>query len=308
MARGLITAGTDAFNRAKGWLAQGGGGYRGAGKLPLGLSDIDVRLENTVGNPANIYVGNTALPAGSARDLASHYYLSQQIANKTNPVVSALAGGLWEGLNVLPRLWGNESAGGLSTDDLLANFAGYMGYSPEQAWKAGVFGHTEAPFEYGGVGQGLWRENLSKLKNLGLPEGSFPLVGAAKEKLENVGSSISNFVFTPAVAGGGDDEPSRPDENVAQNIQENISNVTRPTSARLPERQHTNVSYEGDPTGRKPKPFAFEDVKARASRPTTPAPSTTPVRRRSGGRPRTTTTRRGFIPPTRNYGGGHHGR
>jgi len=302
MARGLITAGADAFNRAKGWLAQGGGGYGGTGKLPFGLSDIDVRLENTVGNPANIYAGNTALPTGSARDLASHYYLSQQIANKTNPFVSALAGGLWEGLNALPRLWGNESAGGLSTDDLLANLAGYMGYSPEEAWKAGVFGHTEAPFEYGGVGQGLWRENLSKLKNLGFPEGSFPLVSAAKEKLENVGSTISNFVFSPAVAGGGgDNEPSKPDANVGQNIQENLKKVTSSTQTTPPAKQYTNVSYQGDPTGRKPKPFAFEDVKARAARPA--APASTPVagrNRRRGGRP----TRRGFIPPR----AGHHGR
>jgi hypothetical protein len=107
---------------------------------------------------------------------------------------------------------------------------------------------------------------------------------------------------------GSRDEPSRPDQNVAQNIQENIKKVTKPTRTTKPTRQYTNVSYQGDPTGRKPKPFAFEDVKARASRPTTPAPSTTPVRRRSGGRPGTTTTRRGYIPPTRNYGGGHHGR
>ena len=112
------------------------------------------------------------------------------------------------------------------------------------------------------------------------------------------------------VPGFEDKEPTKPD------VTENINKVTQPV------KQYTVEPYLGDRPGRQPKPakqFAFEDVKARAARPaaSTPAagakdisfllqntPSATPVRRRRGGRP----ARRGFIPPTRNYGGGHHGR
>jgi len=92
------------------------------------------------------------------------------------------------------------------------------------------------------------------------------------------------------------EEPIKPD------VTENINKVTPPVKPYTPAKQ-----------------FSFEDVKSRAARlpESTPAagakdisfllqntPSATPVRRRRGGRP----ARRGFIPPTRNYGGGHHGR
>ena len=120
--------------------------------------------------------------------------------------------------------------------------------------------------------------------------------------------------------GLGDDFVPHPQTSGANSRELSVEDILgKEPSSPEPPKKYTVEPYLGDRSGRKPKPadpFAFEDVKARATRPaaSTPAavtkdisfllqntPSATPVRRRSGGRP----TRRGFIPPTR---GGHHGR
>ena len=157
-----------------------GGGFLGdwsGGDLPLGMSDIDIRLENTIGDPSTVYVGETALPVGSERDLASHYYVSQQLADRFGTLPAALGGVTQEFLN---RAGG--SPGGFSLDDLAANYAGLAGATPEQAARAGFYEHTEPGIT--GLGQGTISGNWDKIR--ALHEGSFPLVRQAVDWLGNL--------------------------------------------------------------------------------------------------------------------------
>ena len=139
--------------------------------LPFGMSDIDVRLEGEGLLPSTIYVGEEGyrrpLPSGSTTDLAAHYDISRQLADRFGKIPAASMGLYQEIQNKI-----SDSPGQFSLDDLLANYAGYMGITPEQAAEAGVFEHTEE--DVTGAGQGLWKENWKKLMNL--HKGSFPFV------------------------------------------------------------------------------------------------------------------------------------
>jgi len=148
------------------------------GDLPLGISDVDVRLENTIGDPSVAYIGETALPSGSERDLASHYYASQQLTDRFGGLPAALGGVAQEFLN--RGAGGNvgSGVGGFSLDDLAANYAGIIGATPEQAARAGLFEHTEPLESWEGLGQGTISGNWDKIR--ALHEGSFPLVQKIK--------------------------------------------------------------------------------------------------------------------------------
>ena len=108
-----------------------GGQGRGSG-LPFGMSDIDVRLEGEGLLPSTIYVGEEGyrrpLPSGSTTDLAAHYDISRQLADRFGKIPAASMGLYQEIQNKI-----SGSPGQFSLDDLLANYAGYMGITPEQA-------------------------------------------------------------------------------------------------------------------------------------------------------------------------------
>ena len=144
------------------------------GDLPLGISDIDVRLENTIGDPSVAYIGETALPPGSERDLASHYYVSQQLTDRFGKFPAAVGGAFQELLNRGAGGTVGSGVGGLSLDDLAANYAGIIGATPEQAARAGFFEHTEPLESWEGLGQGTISGNWDKIR--ALHSGSFPFI------------------------------------------------------------------------------------------------------------------------------------
>ena len=129
------------------------------------------RVTSGEGNPT---IGGVSVPFGPSgnidHDLVEHYYNSQRFAEDVGRVPSALGGLSHEVFNAF-----DPSSTGFSPDDLLANYAGYMGFSPEEAAQGGVWDHTQQEGS-GFRGQGSWTENWNKLLNLGLPEGSFPFI------------------------------------------------------------------------------------------------------------------------------------
>ena len=143
---------------------------------PLGVGDTLSSYETraSVDPNAQVSIGGTEIPYGSsgniAHDLVEHYYNSQQLTQDYGRPTSAFLGGLHEVRNAF-----DPGSTGFSSDDLLANYAGYMGFSPQEAAQANVWDHTQQ--EGSGLrGQGSWTENWQKLRNLGLPESSFPFI------------------------------------------------------------------------------------------------------------------------------------
>jgi len=141
-----------------GWFSGLSGRWSG-GDLPFGISRE----------------GEVELPSGSERDLASHYYMSKQLADRFGKIPAALGGVAQEFLN---RGAVESGGGGWSWDDLAANYAGYMGATPEQTARAGLFEHTEPPESWEGRGQGTISGNWDKIR--ALHAGSFPLVRKLK--------------------------------------------------------------------------------------------------------------------------------
>ena len=161
-----------------GGLLSGLKGAWSGGDLPLGISDVDVRLANTIGDPSVAYIGGAALPPGSERDLASHYYVSQQLADRFGKFPAAVGGVFQEFLNRGAGGTVGSGVGGFSLDDLSANYAGIIGATPEQTARAGLFEHTEPLESWEGRGQGTISGNWDKIR--ALHEGSFPLVRKIK--------------------------------------------------------------------------------------------------------------------------------
>jgi len=219
-------------------------------------------------------IGGTKVPFGPSgkldQDLVEHWYNSQQI-QKDLGIVPAAAGGV---LHEIFNIFQPESTG-FSSDDLLANFAGFMGYDAEQAAQAGVFDHTRDTGK-GFRGQGSWKENWEKLKNLGLPEGSFPTVSSGIDKIKGLISqgttSEDASEDTETVEEVGEDKPDRVRSTVTGTT--TGKGRTKPTTTTTP----YVTPYVGDPTGRtaKPDPFRFEDTKTAArGRRTSPTTTTT---------------------------------
>lgn len=89
-------------------------------------------------------------------DLLKHYLVSKYMKIIGGPVLSGSVGLFKEVLDGI----GGKSVAGFSLDDLGADWAGIT-MSPPEAYERGLFKHTED--ESTGMGQGLWRDVLSKV-------------------------------------------------------------------------------------------------------------------------------------------------
>ena len=329
MARGLITAGKGALDKAKGaWdftkgMAQyallpksaGGAGPESMAKITGNLDiyslnnpfmDWKNKMESEVWGETEemmdkFYPGSYHEPATRPlRDAIRHFLLTERTGlSGANAYEFFVSGGQKSDFinnleaSRLKKRMGPQLAG-LSPSDARETYKLYV---------------TDM------LGKEFFNKGSTEFSNVVFPDAeNDPTIWDWRDRIQqkafNVGGNIQSNIVQPIKKFlGGDTETPEVPQNPMENIQRNIAKDIQTTRAKLqPPKQYTVEPYLGDRPGRKPKPadpFAFEDVKARASRPTTPAPSITPVRRRSGGRPGTTTTRRGFIPPTR---GGHHGR
>jgi hypothetical protein len=136
--------------------------------------------------PNEMYYGGEKMPVGAEADLVEHWGGSRKLAKDLGKIPAAL-GGVWQEYIGTARK--EKSPGGFSLDDLMANWAGLMGFSKEQAERANIFQHTEEGST--GAGQGLWKENLKKLSKL--HEGDFPFIKGLIKQGETDKQSGSTF-------------------------------------------------------------------------------------------------------------------
>jgi len=326
MARGMITAGKDALDKVKGaWdftkgMAQfaltpasgGGAGPQSIARITpdLGASDAftswkEGLSEGVWGETREMMdkftPGQYEEPESQGlRDAIRHFLLTEKIGLPAATAYEFFVSGGQK----------SDFINNLEADRLKKRIQPFLPVNASPDERRRLFGEYAAQW----LANEFKNPGSTELKNVVFPnKENDPTIWDWQDRIKQdafkVGGNIQSNIVQPIKKFfGGDSETPEVPQNPMENLQRNIAQNIQATKTKLqPPKQYTVEPYLGDRSGRKPKPadpFAFEDVKARAARPTTPAPSITPVRRRSGGRP----TRRGFIPPTRNYGGGHHGR
>ena len=331
MARGLITAGKDALDRA-GDKAKGAWDFTkgmaqfaltpglAGGAGPNWITKVDPNLSLTGGGgPEN----KPTNPFESWKER-----LSEEVWDKTEEMMVLVA----------PDQFHNPEYQGLR--DAIRHFllTEQIGLPAATAYEFFVSGGQKSDFlnnleadrlrkrlqpfmadvDDRSRGYGLYAANMlsnefknpgsTELKNVIFPDAETdPTIwdwqDKVKEKAFDIGGNIQSNIVQPVKEffGGNTETPQAP----LDPIDENVFDPPKFDNEKL---KHLLAPA---PPVTQADPFTFEDTKARASTPfqfTPPAPPTpavtTPVRRRRGGRP----ARRGFIPPTRDYGGGHHGR
>ena len=98
----------------------------------------------------------------AAWDLLQHYVRSKGLTEKYSPNMAKTLGLAQEAWNIpMP------GQGGFSVDDLLANEAALQGLTPEEAYAAGAFSHTEEK-GWKGRGQGIVSEAIKKAEAAGM--------------------------------------------------------------------------------------------------------------------------------------------
>jgi len=318
MAKGLITAGKDALSKAKGaWdftkgmaqfalLPSGAGGAAPQSMAKI-TPDLDVyslnnpfmdwkeKIEKEVWGRTEemmnkFYPGQYDEPDSKGlRDAIRHFLLTEEVGLPGAMAYEFFVSG------------GEKSdfINNLEADRLRKQMSFLQALDPAVAKER--YGEIAAKM----LGKEFMNRGSTELSNVVFPDaagGNDPTIWDWQDKIRegafNVGENIQSNIVQPVKEffSGDEDTPDKPQfpmETLQRNIEKDIQTTRRKVQ---PPKQYTVEPYLGDRPGRQPKPvdpFAFEDVKARAARPTTPAPSITPVRRRSGGRP----TRRGYIPP-----------
>ena len=107
-------------------------------------------------------------------DMVRHYVVSQEVQDKWGPILGRMGTYGKEALDLLGTKTGLGNArGGFSLDDLLANEAGMQGRTPQEAYDAGVFHHTEPGVT--GFGQGRWDVIMDKAADLDLDLNPFTM-------------------------------------------------------------------------------------------------------------------------------------
>ena len=112
-------------------------------------------------------------------DMVRHYVVSQEVQDKWGPILGRMGTYGKEALDLLGTKTGLGNArGGFSLDDLLANEAGMQGRTPQEAYDAGVFHHTEPGVT--GFGQGRWDVIMDKAADLDLDLNPFTMPHEAR--------------------------------------------------------------------------------------------------------------------------------
>ena len=101
----------------------------------------------------------------SDSDMVRHYVRAEELGNQYGPLVSRAGIYSKEFVDLLGRPFGVSRAG-FSIDDILAAETALQGKTPQEAYDAGVYKHTERGIT--GFGQGKWRDVKKKAQDLGL--------------------------------------------------------------------------------------------------------------------------------------------
>lgn len=102
---------------------------------------------------------------GSDSDMVRHYVRAEELGNKYGPLVSRAGIYAKEFFDLLGGPF-KASRAGFSLDDILAAETALQGKTPQEAYDAGVYKHTEPGIT--GFGQGKWSDVKEKAQDLGL--------------------------------------------------------------------------------------------------------------------------------------------
>ncbi len=135
-------------------------------ELFVGLGTFDLQRIMDIGAPVKEFLDRHYPNHGASPDLLRHYTASAVIRAQLGAPAAAWIGLAKESVDHFYTIFGLD-VHGYSLDDLAANFAGFVGYTPGEALEAGLLAHTESDADWTTLWiQGNWGDNIKKVIEL----------------------------------------------------------------------------------------------------------------------------------------------